>query len=398
MEGYVDKGVVLILKRINDSKSIAAASKVAVEKHVAFLRARDANVKTVYKHLFALEKFLNVLGRKDVSKADKEDIEAAISKINAMGLADETKRNIRTLVKQFYKHLLGEDSFYPRQVAWIKTTSSKKGMMLPEDLLTEKDIAKLLDAARSPRDRAIIALLFDSGIRAGELLSMRKKDVDLDSDPAHITVSGKTGMRQIPILFSAQYLAQYLSLLKEFGPNDRLWRGMGPFVNREATLERGGLATLIKKIGKRAGIGKNIYAHLFRHSRASNYANRLTEQQLKVFFGWTGDSKMVATYVHLSGRDIDNAVLQANGVAPKEKPDSTTLTVKPCPRCGLANTVTSTYCARCGAALDIATVIREEERRGTLKSFAVESVAKPETQAKVRGKVKGRKRGNPDAK
>ena len=68
---------------------------------------------------------------------------------------------------------------------------------MPEDILDEKKIIKMLRGANSVRDRAIIALLFDSGVRAGELLTMKKKDLDLSSEIAHITVSGKTGMRRI---------------------------------------------------------------------------------------------------------------------------------------------------------------------------------------------------------
>ena len=55
-----------------------------------------------------------------------------------------------------------------------------------------------------------------------------------------------------------------------------------------------------------------------------------------MFFGWTGDSKIAATYA-LSGRDIDNAVLQANGKKPKEISEEAKLTVKVYPRCRFDN-------------------------------------------------------------
>ena len=66
---------------------------------------------------------------------------------------------------------------------------------------------------------------------------------------------------------------------------------------------------------------------------------KLTEQQLKAFFGWTGDSRMASTYVHLSGRDIDNAVLQANGVKLSQEEIAPKLTVKTCNRCQFQNSV-----------------------------------------------------------
>ncbi|WP_394344768.1 hypothetical protein [Salinigranum halophilum] len=49
--------------------------------------------------------------------------------------------------------------------------------------------------------------------------------------------------------------------------------------------------------------------HHFRHSRATHLANWLTEAQLCEWFGWVQGSNVPARYVHLSGRDIDNAYL-----------------------------------------------------------------------------------------
>ncbi len=392
MEDYCGRGIEVILSRLRSDDSIPSASVKAVEKHISFMRARDSSPRTVYKHLFALEKFLKALGNKNAAEVTREDVEVAISKINSLGLAPETKRNIRTLIKQFYKHLLGDDEYYPKQVAWIKTSGAKKDRLLPEDLVTEDEVMKLLQAARNPRDRAIVALLFDSGIRAGELLSMRRKDVDFSSEPVHVRVSGKTGTRIIPVMFSVPYLAQYMDLTKGTGPNDRLWEGAGVYSESSKYLEQDGLSMMLKKVAKRAGIGKRIYAHLFRHSRASYYANRMTEQQLKVFFGWTGDSKMASTYVHLSGRDIDNAVLNAHGIASKDYKEIPKLSSKVCPRCREANQVSSVHCSRCGSALDIYMVMKEKEAEERVREMAAKAIPKPEITDRTIDKVVKRKK------
>ncbi|MHB1830758.1 MAG: tyrosine-type recombinase/integrase, partial [Candidatus Micrarchaeaceae archaeon] len=155
--------------------------------------------------------------------------------------------------------------------------------------------------------------------------------------------------------------------------NDWLWINVGSWYNLNKQMDYSGLRIMLKKVAKRAELDKRVYPHLFRHSRASNYANKLTEQQLKAYFGWTGDSQMAATYVHLSGRDIDNAILQANGMAPKNQDVKPKLTVKTCPKCRNPNGINSTYCSICGSALDIATVIREEGRKNALKDYAVDS-------------------------
>jgi hypothetical protein len=72
------------------------------------------------------------------------------------------------------------------------------------------------------------------------------------------------------------------------------------------------------KVSNKAGINKNLHPHLFRHSRATYMANFLTEAQMNAYFGWVQGSDMPAVYVHLSGRDIDDAVLKANGIMKSE--------------------------------------------------------------------------------
>jgi integrase/recombinase XerD len=232
----------------------------------------------------------------------------------------------------------------------------------------------MLAATKNPRDAAIIALLFDSGMRVGELLSLKVKDVDFKDTLSHVTVDGKTGMRRIPIMFSASYIGKYLDTV-DVKPNDPLWKPAGTWSKKDIRLDEDVIRRILQRAGLRAGINKRIYPHLFRHSRATYYANRMTEQQLKIFFGWTGSSQMAATYVHLSGRDIDNAILQANGIKPKEAPVESKLKPRTCPRCEYdKNIVSALHCSRCGSPLDIGTAMMNEKMTEELEESAAKSM------------------------
>jgi len=63
---------------------------------------------------------------------------------------------------------------------------------------------------------------------------------------------------------------------------------------------------MLKKTAVKAGIKKHIYPHLFRHSAATRDARYLTESELRLKYGWSGDSQMAQVYVHLSDADLDN--------------------------------------------------------------------------------------------
>jgi hypothetical protein len=74
---------------------------------------------------------------------------------------------------------------------------------------------------------------------------------------------------------------------------------------------------------------------------------------MKIYFGWTQASEMAATYVHLSGRDVDRAILQLHGIEEKDdKKEKDKMLAKTCQRCELTNAPTNTMCSRCGLPLD----------------------------------------------
>jgi ribosomal protein L40E len=128
--------------------------------------------------------------------------------------------------------------------------------------------------------------------------------------------------------------------------------------NKEAhytPLGYAGVNKLLDILGKRAGIRKRIYPHLFRHTRATHLANKLTEAQMKQLFGWTQASKMAAIYVHLSGRDVDNALLELHGLSVQENKEGK-FKVKICPRCGERNSPDGIYCKKCAFPIDVETM------------------------------------------
>ncbi|MDE1859712.1 MAG: tyrosine-type recombinase/integrase [Candidatus Micrarchaeota archaeon] len=383
MDSDLEQKIQRKLKGMKADPKISNVNKTYLDKTLRFLYAKPLNGRTILRWLDCLDTFFTVLGKTDAALVTREQMEEVCVKINMMEYKEDTKAKIKSIIKAFYKHFWGEDIYYPKVVAWIKSTVKWSNKMLPEDLLTEAEVKKMIGTARNQRDKAIIALLFDSGIRAGELLNMKVKDVDFNTEPAHIRVDGKTGPRQVPILFSAPYLARYLDQIQDkLSSHDYLWQNI-PQSHVVGRLMQTGLAAMLDRIAKEASIDKHVHPHLFRHSRASLYASSLTEQQLKHYFGWAGSSKMAATYVHLSGRDIDNAILGANGMKQEQRVVEPVLKVKNCQRCQLSNTPTSIYCSRCGAPLDVDLAVRKIQEETTVKEAIGNALSDPEVVKKL---------------
>lgn len=313
--------------------------------------------------------------RFEFSEATREDIEGFLDVLETWSceygrnkgkpLSPFTKNTIKMQFKAFLQYLgKGEE-------AEVIHCKNLKGSKLPEDILTKNEVLDIVKHAGSLRDKALFGLLYESGCRVGEILSMKVKNVEfLDSGGAAATFpQGKTGPRRVLIFNFASYLRQWLEThpLKE-DPEAPLWTTDD---YRQAPLSDIGLRYLLRETVNRTGIKKRVWLHGFRHSRATHLSEHLTEQQMKHYLGWAPGSDMPAVYCHLSGKDMDNAVKAMYGIEDLETPIDT---MKPgkCSRCGEMNASGANYCFRCGLPLTKETHEILENEKSTITELVLQ--------------------------
>ena len=193
-----------------------------------------------------------------------------------------------------------------------------------------------------------------------------------------MVVNGKTGSRRIRLVFSSPILASWINVHPEKNnPGAPLWVVLGTTKNIKKKdngkkyvynwsyeLKYRAITSMMQRVGDKACIKKKINPHAWRHARATFLANKLTEQQLKHLFGWQQSSKMAATYVHLSGRDVDDALLAIYGKKKLDEQDQKSeLAPVDCPRCKEVNEYSNIFCKRCGWVLDNDAAMKLEEKR-----------------------------------
>ncbi|HOW14328.1 site-specific integrase [Methanosarcina sp.] len=224
-----------------------------------------------------------------------------------------------------------------------------KGKKLPEDIKCKEDIVKMIEAGSNSRDRAIIACFYESGARRGEQLAVKLKNVELDEYGAVLTFpEGKTGARRVRLIFSTPYLREWLDDHPRKDDRDApLWCTLN---KKAGPMSVTGLANVFDRCGEKAGIEKKVNPHSFRHDRATHLAANFTEQQLKMYLGWSPTSTQPATYVHLSGKNMDDAVLKMYGIK-KAEDDPELLKPGVCPRCRELTAVNAKFCSKCGLPL-----------------------------------------------
>ena len=203
--------------------------------------------------------------------------------------------------------------------SWLRAERSstwelyRTGEVIKDKVLRPEELEALMRVATRPRDRAILAILAETGVRIGELLSLRLRDVELLEDGSfRLLVRGKTGPRAIIVIEAAQALAEWLRERPAYGP-------MGPeaplFTTIKAPyrpLSPHAFRQHLRNLAKRAGLSRPVHPHMLRHTRMTELARVLTEHELKVVAGWARDSRMAAVYVHLSGRDAEAALRKAH--------------------------------------------------------------------------------------
>ncbi len=303
---------------------------------------------------------------KPLGKLSNEEIRQVLLKRQASlshGLFKATCVNLR----EFYKTVYGRKA--PIEVP--------RGGKNPLPTVLKKDeVAKLIDNIPDLRDRTMIKLLYETGARPIEIATLTLKQVVFDEYGGYIIVQDtKTseGSRRVRFVAVTPDLKAFL--------NQHPWKG-DPDADlfysyrkgKNVSITTSGIDTVVRKWSRKI-LGKVVSPKVFRHSRFTHLSGKLTDRVLKKLGGWK-TSRMLEVYSHLSGEDVDAAVLGMYGITPEEsvKP---VLEIITCKKCGAKNNPSSIYCQNCGDALIMQTILRDKEmqKRDELMQRLVEKLA-----------------------
>lgn len=241
----------LKLERSLSENSIEAYSR-DVEKLAKYCTTYFPEKSPLQLELEHLRKFVNDLAQVEIS--------------------DYTQARIISGIKGFYRFLMYEDKINEDPAQLLE--APKLGRKLP-DTLSYQEIVQLLEAIplgepEGHRNRAMLEMLYSSGLRVSELTELKKGQVF--EDVGFLKVVGKGNKeRLVPVGRDA---LKYLNIYKnEVRVRQTIAKGHEEFVflnRRGKKLTRVMIFLIIKKTAEQAGIEKNISPHTFRHSFATH--------------------------------------------------------------------------------------------------------------------------------
>jgi integrase/recombinase XerD len=206
---------------------------------------------------------------KDLVSLSREDIRDFLRWMNEHGYeARSVARSIATL-RNFFKFLILEGILRNDPTASLEVP--KSWQTLPR-FLTLEEVHRLLEQPDTTRDlgirdRAILELLYATGLRASELVALRLSDVDWDRGVL-VCLGKGSRERLVPIGRSAmEWLTRYLPVRQRWlGSRVSAWLFISP---RGHALTRQALWKLVARYGRAAGLGR-VMPHMLRHTFATH--------------------------------------------------------------------------------------------------------------------------------
>ncbi len=239
-----------------------------IEKFINYLlfekKYSQNTIKSYERDLNKLKKYSN---NKLIN--NKKDIEKYIEFLNKDLDSRSISRNISTL-KSFYKFLKLNKETEKNPMETITNPKLKKA--LPK-VLNEDEINTLLDIKLNNsfdyRNKAMLELMYSSGLRVSELISLNVNDIDLENETVRIFGKGSkeriVPLNEYTTTALKQYITNHRKELFKHGENNYL------FLNNHGTkMTRQGFFKMLKKIASEKGIKTDFSPHTLRHSFATH--------------------------------------------------------------------------------------------------------------------------------
>lgn len=192
------------------------------------------------------------------------------------------------------------------------------------DVLDRDEIDRLEMAAQTERDKIIVRLLGDCGLRSSELASLRPDQIIRHDRQANLHIHGK-GERDRFVPITPSLLRRIDRYLRNGRPKDATCDEVIVSLRRDRRggyepLTRSGVLQLVKRTADQAGIAKRVYTHLMRHSFITNCLREGMSPMLVAKIAGHSSLRMIeSTYSHLTNQDAYDAMIDMYARAEKRR-------------------------------------------------------------------------------
>ena len=249
--------------------------RVIIDEFLNYLESKNSAKNTIASYerdIVKFEKYFENKG-KEVYYLTNEDMQDYLGFLEEEGKSNSTISRVSASIKSYYKYLLSKNLVETNIAKNIKSYKVEKKEL---SILTKNEIQKLLNEAncedlKGKRDESMLQLLYATGMRVTELISLKISDVNLSSGKIKITKSGISRivtLNNSTVRYIKNYVKEIRPLLCKIDTDDTL------FLNSNGKkLTRQGFWKILKKYKSSANIEKELTPHTLRHSFAIHNLN-----------------------------------------------------------------------------------------------------------------------------
>lgn len=236
------------------------------------LNLANTSINSYISDLNQYARYLQKSNDKSLLEVKNKDISLYLKSINDLNFTASTQARILSSLRSYYKFLEEEELIEEDPMLFIQLPKQEK--KVPE-VLSYEEIENLINSIdlsekMGHRDRALLELMYSSGLRVSEVLNLKMQDLFLDLE--YLQVIGKGNkQRLVPVNTDAiQQLKNYIKFVRS---KLTIQKGKEDFVflnQRGNQLSRIWVFKIVKKAVEDANIKKSVSPHTFRHSFASH--------------------------------------------------------------------------------------------------------------------------------
>jgi integrase/recombinase XerD len=302
---------------------LRAVQTPLLDHYLTFLRAeRNLGGKTVDAYALDLRDYLGDLARRGVmvESATRDDILEHLAWLGAKGLSPRSRARHLAAIRGFHRFL--EDEKLAPKNPTDDLDTPKHARKLPVFLSVEEVEALLaapnLKTLAGVRDKAMIEVLYATGLRVSELVALKLEEVNLQD--GFVLAMGK-GKKERVVPLGKHALAAVRAWLE--GPRAALLKGRASrahFVTpRGRGFSRMGFWKLLRRHARAAGIAKALSPHKLRHSFATHLVERGADLRAVQAMLGHADLSTTQIYTHVDGARLKRLVLDTHPRATRKR-------------------------------------------------------------------------------
>lgn len=262
---------------------------------------RGRALKTVANYDYYLQRFLKFSKAKGPENITGEIVRQYRLYLNRQGLRKKTQNYYLIALRNFLKYLtrMGIESLSPERIELAKIGERQI------DLISSEELRRLLESSsaediKSLRNKAILELLFSTGLRVSELCSLNREDIDLKKD--EFSIRGKGDKIRLVFLSGAAKSALKNYLDKRTDIEESLFVSL-----KNSRLTPRSIERIVQKCAIKAGISKKVSPHIIRHCFATDLLEAGAD--LRSVQALLGHSSITTTqiYTHVTDRQLKEA-------------------------------------------------------------------------------------------